>query len=82
MSNARKRKDASARLGLEIQKKFQQLAMATGESEINQAAMELGEVFNSNLEFVIWVLKEYGGIEQLPLASTVKTHAHKMAKSS
>lgn len=83
MSAARKRKEAAARLGLEFHKRYERLALAVGEDEISMRAVELGETFNTNLEFVIWVLKEYGGIQQVPFAPIRKTHHEKqMAVSS
>jgi hypothetical protein len=30
--------------------------------------MELGQTFNDNIDFICWVLKEYGGADQMPFA--------------
>lgn len=62
MSVANKRKAASARLGIEFQQRYERLALASGQDEIAQRAVELADIFNTNIEFVIWVLKEYGGL--------------------
>lgn len=70
MSNARNRKAAAGRLGLEFQKRHRALALAVGEDEIAQAAVNLGQLFQDNIEFVVWVMKEFGGIEQLPFQPT------------
>lgn len=64
MSNARNRRAAAGRLGLEFQKRHRALALAVGEDEIAQAAVNLGQLFNDNIEFVVWVMKEFGGIDQ------------------
>ena len=64
MSTARNRRTAAARLGLEFQKRHRALALAVGEDEIAQAAVNLGSLFQDNIEFVINVLKAYGGMDQ------------------
>lgn len=66
MSASRDRKEASKRLGLELHKRYRELVEASSENEISQAAVVLGATFNQNIEFVIWILKEYGGLQQLP----------------
>lgn len=84
MSIARKRKAAAARLGIEFQRRYERLALAVGEDEISLRAVELGEIFNTNIEFVIWVLKEYGGLNPKrpePIRKP-KDVSRKMAKSS
>ena len=70
MSNARNRRTAAARLGIEFQKRHRALTLAAGEDEITQAAVNLGQLFNDNIEFVVWVMKEFGGIEQSPFRPT------------
>jgi len=62
MSVARKRKAAAARLGIEFAARYERLALAVGEDEIQLRAIELGEIFNTNIEFVIWALKSLGGL--------------------
>lgn len=57
------RKYASARLGLKLLKDYKALVEASGTDEIQAAAIELGNTFNSNVEFIINVLKAYGGLE-------------------
>lgn len=70
MSTARNRRTAAARLGLELQKRHRNLATAVGQDEIAKAAVDLGQLFNDNIEFVVWVMKEFGGIEQPPFQPT------------
>lgn len=62
MSVARKRKAAAARLGIEFQKRYERLAFAHDADEITVAAVDLGQLFNDNAEFVIWALKKLGGL--------------------
>lgn len=62
MSVARKRKAAAARLGIEFQKRYERLAFAQGADEVTVAAVDLGQLFNDNAEFVIWALKKLGGL--------------------
>lgn len=63
MSPVRARREAAKRLGLALQAKYRALVEATGEDAIQNAAIELGSIFNSNIEFVINVLKDYGGLD-------------------
>ncbi len=72
MSRSQDRKDAAKRLGVVLQGEYKLLAMAVGEEAIQVAAMKLGETFNSNIEFICWVLKEYGGVEQIPFQPVTK----------
>ena len=62
MSIIRRRKAAAVRLGLELEKRYEALAFAKGEDEIAVAAVHLGELFNDNIEFIIWGLKKAGGL--------------------
>lgn len=57
------RKEASKRLGLKLMSDYRNLAMASGEQEIAAASIILGSTFNENIEFIINVLKAYGGME-------------------
>lgn len=66
MSAARDRKEAAKRLGFALAAKYRKMLEAEGPEAINVAAMDLGSCFNDNIEFIIWVLKEYGGVEQMP----------------
>lgn len=68
MTAARDRKEAAKRLGIALFVRYRKLIEAGSPEEINQAAMDLGACFNENIEFVIWVLKEFGGAEQMPFA--------------
>lgn len=63
MSAARARREAAKRLGLDLQKKYRGLVEASGQDEIQAAAIILGDAFNSNIEFIINVLKHYGGLD-------------------
>lgn len=60
---ARKRKVAAARLGIEFQQRYERLTLARDDDEIAVAAVDLGQLFNDNVEFVIWALKKLGGLE-------------------
>lgn len=57
------RKEASKRLGLKLLRDYKGLVEAVGQDEIQAAAIELGNTFNSNVEFIINVLKAYGGMD-------------------
>lgn len=57
------RKEASKRLGLKLYKDYRALVEASGNDEIQVAAIELGNTFNTNVEFIINVLKAYGGMD-------------------
>jgi len=61
------RREASKRLGIALQLRYKNLVEATGEQEVAHAAVALGALFNENIEQIIWFLKEYGGVQQLPL---------------
>lgn len=63
MSAARARKEAARRLGIDLQTKYRALVEASGNDEIQAAAIILGDAFNSNIEFIINVLKHYGGLD-------------------
>ena len=63
MSPSRARREASKRLGIELQNRYRRLVLAGNDpDEVTAAAVELGQLFNDNIEFVIWVLKTYGGL--------------------
>lgn len=64
MSIARARKEAAKRLGIELDKRHTRLANAGADkTEVTIAAVDLGELFNDNIHFIIWVLKVFGGLE-------------------
>lgn len=67
MTAARDRKEASKRLGIALQAQYRALLEAEGESAVQGAAIILGSTFNTNIEFIFWVLKEYGGVQQMPI---------------
>lgn len=66
MSASRDRKEAAKRLGLSLRSKYRALVEANGNEEVTNAAIVLGGEFNSNVEYIIWCLLEYGGVQQLP----------------
>lgn len=57
------RKEASKRLGLALHSNYRALIEASGDDEVQAAAIVLGGTFNTNIEFIINVLKHYGGME-------------------
>jgi hypothetical protein len=68
MTAARDRKQAAKVLGITMQAQIRALVEAEGTDAIQMAAIQLGDTFNRNSEFIVWVLKEYGGVEQMPFA--------------
>lgn len=63
MSVIRARKEAAKRLGLELGKRYERLVTAgNDQDEIMIAAVDLGQCFNDNIEFILWVLKTFGGL--------------------
>jgi len=73
-SASRERKTAAKNLGLTFQALQRRLLEAEVGHEETLVAIELGQVFNTNMDFVIWVLKEYGGVQQMPFE---RRHADK-----
>ena len=63
MSVGRNRKEAAKRLGIAIHQRYEKLVTAVGEDEVTVAAVDLGTLFQDNIEFVINVLKAYGGMD-------------------
>lgn len=72
MTASRDRKEAAKRLGIALFVRYRKLIEASGPEEVQQAAMDLGICFNENIEFIIWTLKEFGGVSQMPLARPTK----------
>ena len=66
MSAARDRKEAARRLGIELHNRHVKLLLADGPDEVNAVAMELGQAFNDNIEYIVFVLKTFGGLEPAP----------------
>lgn len=66
MSAFRQRRELSKRLGLKLAKAHEALRDAKSDEEVQAAAIVLGATFNEHIEFVTWVLKEFGGLEQPP----------------
>lgn len=63
MSVARQRKEASKRIALAIQARYRKLVEANGENEIVVATSDLAMCMYENVEFIINVLRHYGGLE-------------------
>lgn len=63
MSVVRTRKEATKRLALKLQADYRALVEASGEAEVQAAAIVLGDTFNSNIEWIINVLRDYGGLK-------------------
>jgi hypothetical protein len=66
MTAARDRKQAAKILGITMQAQLRALIEAQGEENIHAAAIQLGDTFNRNSEFIVWVLREYAGDKQMP----------------
>lgn len=65
------RREASKRLGIALDQRYGELVNASGEVQVSQAAVMLGALFNENIEQIIYFLKAYGGVKQLPLEKRV-----------
>lgn len=76
MSASRDRKQAARILGITMQTQLRELMQASGQEAIEFAAIRLGDTFNRNSEFIVWVLKEYGGVEQMPIARAPAPHGN------
>lgn len=73
MSVSRDRKEAAKRLGLELKKRYNALVTSGNDpEEINLRAIELGALWNENVEFIIWALCTFGGLN--PPAPEKKTN--------
>lgn len=66
MSASRDRKERAKRLGLDMNQRYQELQLASGPEETTAAATNLAIVMNENADFVIWVLKTFGGLNPPP----------------
>lgn len=73
MSAARDRKEAARKLGVVLGAQYRQMQDASGPDAITEAATKLGQTFNDNLEFICWCLKEYGGMQQMPISRSIGT---------
>lgn len=71
MSTARKRKAAAKMLGIAIHQRYENLVNATGENEITVATVDMATTMYDNVEFIVWVLKTFGGLNPPP-PETVK----------
>lgn len=66
MSPARKRKAAAKMLGIAIAQRYENLVTAKGNDEITIATVDMAQVMYDNAEFIVWVLKTYGGLNPPP----------------
>lgn len=63
MNTDKMRREAAKRLGIALLNDYRNLVEAGDQGEIENAAIALGHTFNQNVEFIINVLKHYGGLE-------------------
>lgn len=68
MSAARDRKEAARNLGVVLGAQYRKMQDASGPDDITAAAVKLGQTFNDNLPFICWCLKEFGGMQQMPIS--------------
>lgn len=66
MSRSNDRKEAAKNLGIILQAQYRALLEAQGDVAVQDAAIILGDTFNRNIEFITWIMKEYGGVQQMP----------------
>jgi len=67
MSISRDRKEAAKRIGLELKKRYNAMVTAGNDpEEITLRSIELGALFNDNIEFIIWALCTFGGLTPPP----------------
>lgn len=62
MSRLQDKKEASKRLGIAIHQRYENLVNASGNDEITVTTVDLAQTMYENCEFIIWVLKKYGGL--------------------
>jgi deoxyhypusine synthase len=63
MSAARQRREKAKRIGLKLQSDYRALVEAKGTDAVETAAIMLGGTFNAHIEFIINVLRDYGGLD-------------------
>jgi hypothetical protein len=63
MTPARARREKAKHLALQFGKQYEELVTASGQQAIEFAAIRLGDTFNTNAEFILNVLREYGGLQ-------------------
>lgn len=66
VNTARERKDISKRLGIALGALYRRVLESENEEQAVAATLEIANVFDRHAEFIIWVLKEYGGAVQKP----------------
>ena len=57
------KRDMAKRLGIDLQILHTRLAEAQTPDEVSEAAVMLGCRFNEEIEFIISVLKQFGGLQ-------------------
>lgn len=63
MNQARARKAKAKQIALQLHANYRGLVEASGQENIEFAAIRLGDTFNTNVEFIINVLRDYGGLD-------------------
>lgn len=71
MSATRKRKAASRMLGIAIQQRLENLFVASGDTEVTIATVDLAQIMYENAEFIVWALKTLGGLNP-PVPEVIK----------
>lgn len=66
MSRPQDRKEAAKHLGIAIHQRYENLVNAVGEDAVTMATVDLAQVMYDNVEFVIWALKKFGGLNPAP----------------
>lgn len=66
MTLSKDRKEAAKNLGIALEAAYDGLVAAKGDEAIQVAAIQLGNVWNTNIDFLIWLCKEMGGVKQVP----------------
>lgn len=63
MSGRRVQRAKAKAVALKLQGDYRRLVEASGRDAIENASIELGGTFNTHIEFIINVLRDYGGLE-------------------
>lgn len=67
------RKEASKRLGIELEVRYRKMLEAEGEEQIIATSVEVAKLMIDNADFMIWCLKKQGGLNPLPPELTRNT---------
>ena len=63
MNVVRQRKAQGTRIALALNSRYRALVEAVGQDEIQHASIQLGMLFNENIEFIINVMRDWSGLE-------------------